>query len=98
MEERERQPYVHWTTCYDDRGDEEYRVVLLQQENVLQRYQERGERLSQQNRVIKFCIDVGFLTTVDACHLCTPSGTMIYCKQRERREWSSRSLNTPDTR
>ena len=29
MEEPERQPYVHWTTCYDYRGDEEYRAVLL---------------------------------------------------------------------
>ena len=35
------------------------------QEELLQRYQERVERLSQQNRVIKFCTDAGFLTTVD---------------------------------
>ena len=35
------------------------------QEDVLQKYQERVERLSQQNRVIKFCIDVGFLTPVE---------------------------------
>ena len=35
------------------------------QEDLLQTYQERVERLSQQNRVIKFCADVGFLTTVD---------------------------------
>ena len=32
---------------------------------VWQRYQERVERLSQQNRVIKICIDAGFLTTVE---------------------------------
>ena len=35
------------------------------QEGLLQKYPERVERLSQQNRVIKFCIDGGFLTTVD---------------------------------
>ena len=32
------------------------------QEDLLQGYQERMERLSQQNRVIKICIDAGFLT------------------------------------
>ena len=37
----------------------------LAQEDLLQKYQERVERLSQQNRVIKFCTDAGFLTTVD---------------------------------
>ena len=37
----------------------------LAQEDLLQKYEERVERLSQQNRVIKFCIDTGFLTTVD---------------------------------
>ena len=36
-----------------------------QEEDLLQRCQERVERLSQQDRVIKFCIDAGFLTTVD---------------------------------
>ena len=35
------------------------------QEDLLQRYQERVERLSQQDRVMKFCTDAGFLTTVD---------------------------------
>ena len=35
------------------------------QEDLLQKYQERAERLSQQNRVIKICTDAGFLTTVD---------------------------------
>ena len=34
------------------------------QEDQLQKYQERVERLSQQNRVIKICTDAGFLTTV----------------------------------
>ena len=35
------------------------------QEDLLQKYQERVDKLSQQNRVIKFCIDARFLTTVD---------------------------------
>ena len=35
------------------------------QQGLLQEYQERVERLSQQYRVIKFCTDAGFLTTVD---------------------------------
>ena len=37
----------------------------LVQEDLLQKYQERVERLSQQNRVTKICTDAGFLTTVD---------------------------------
>ena len=35
------------------------------QEDQFQKYQERVERLSQQIRVIEFCTDAGFLTTVD---------------------------------
>ena len=35
------------------------------QEDLLQKYKERVERLSQQNRVIKICTDAGFLKTVD---------------------------------
>ena len=35
------------------------------QEDLLQKKQERVERLPQQNRVIRFCTDAGFLTTVD---------------------------------
>ena len=35
------------------------------QEDLLKKYQERVERLPQQNRVIKFSTDAGFLTTVD---------------------------------
>ena len=37
----------------------------LAQEDLLQKYPERVERLSQQNRVIKICTDAGFLTTVE---------------------------------
>ena len=36
-----------------------------QEKDLLQRYQERVERFSQQNRVIKLCADAGFLTTVE---------------------------------
>ena len=35
------------------------------EEDLLQRYQEQIEKLSQQDRVIKFCTDAGFLTTVE---------------------------------
>ena len=37
----------------------------LAQEDLLQKYQERVGRLPQQNHVIRFCTDAGFLTTVD---------------------------------
>ena len=36
-----------------------------QEEDLLRRYQERIEKLSQQEKVIKFCTDAGFLTTVE---------------------------------
>ena len=36
-----------------------------QDEDLLLRYQERIEKLSEQDRVSKFCTDAGFLTTVD---------------------------------
>ena len=35
------------------------------QEDFLQKYKERAENLSQLNRVIKCCIDAGFLKTVE---------------------------------
>ena len=35
------------------------------QEDLLQKYQERVDKLSQQNCVITICIDAGFLTAVD---------------------------------
>ena len=34
------------------------------QEDLLQKYQERVERISQHDRLIKICTDAGFLTTV----------------------------------
>ena len=36
-----------------------------QEEDLLQRYMERIEKLSQQDRVSKFCADAGFLTAVE---------------------------------
>ena len=36
----------------------------VEEEDLLQKYQARVERSSQQNRVIKFCTGAGFLTTV----------------------------------
>ena len=36
-----------------------------QEEDLLQRDQERVESISQQNRMIKFCTDTGFLTIVE---------------------------------
>ena len=40
-------------------------IEIPAQENLLQKYKERVERLSQQDRVIKMCTDAGFLTTVE---------------------------------
>ena len=40
-------------------------MILRKKIDLLQRYQERIERLSQQDRMIKFCSDAGFLTTVE---------------------------------
>ena len=36
-----------------------------QEEDLLRRYRERIDKLSQQDRVSKFCTDAGFLTTVE---------------------------------
>ena len=40
-------------------------LQLCSKVQELQRYQERIEKLSQQDRVSKFCTDAGFLTTVE---------------------------------
>ena len=41
-------------------------MIMAQEEDLLQRYQERVKRLSQQDCVIKFlCTDAGFLKTVE---------------------------------
>ena len=41
-------------------------IEIPAQENLLQQYKERVERLSQQDRVMKICTDAGFLKTVEA--------------------------------
>ena len=46
---------------------------VFAQENVLQKYQERVERLSQQDGLIKLCTDAGFLTKVEV-------GTVLHDK------------------
>ena len=43
--------------------------------DLLQRYRERIEKLSQQDRVSKFCTDAGFLTTVEVGQYCMTNDT-----------------------
>ena len=71
---------------------------------LLQKYKERVERLSQQNRVIKICTDAGFLTTVDVgqyfihdkrhCRILTiyrVSGLLwVHFAKRRRFNWTKR--------
>ena len=40
-------------------------IEVPAQENLLQKYKERVERLSEQDRLIKICSDAGFLKTVE---------------------------------
>ena len=40
-------------------------IDIPAQENLLQKFKERLERLPQQDRVIKICTDAGFFTTVE---------------------------------
>ena len=40
-------------------------IEIPAQEDLLQKYKERVERLLHQNRVIKICTDAGFLKTVE---------------------------------
>ena len=40
-------------------------IEIPAQENLLQKYKKRVERLPQQGRLIKICIDAGFLKTVE---------------------------------
>ena len=40
-------------------------IEILAQQDLLQKYKERVEKLPQPDRVIKFCTDAGFLTTVE---------------------------------
>ena len=64
-------PIVMESLCYSANRESEdaYDVSTsltdpAREEDLLQRYQERVERLWQQGRVIKFCVDAGFLTSV----------------------------------
>ena len=72
-------------------------------DDLLQKYQERVERLSQQSRVIKICIDAGFLTTVEVgqdfltmdtvefSHFCRTSGmSWIHFAERWKIIWPER--------
>ena len=45
------------------------------QEDLLQKYKERVERLSQQNRVIEICTDARFLQTVKVGQYCMTKHT-----------------------
>ena len=40
-------------------------IEIPAQENLLQKYKERVERVPQQDRLMKICTDAGFLTTVE---------------------------------
>ena len=42
-----------------------FSIEILAQENLLRKYTERVERLPQPDRLIKICIDAGFLQTVE---------------------------------
>ena len=42
-----------------------FSIEILAQENLLQKFMERMERLSQQNRVIKICTDAKVQKTVE---------------------------------
>ena len=53
------------------------------QEDLFQKYQERVDKLSQQNRVMKFCTDAGFLTTVDVGQYFMTKDTEEFSQFRE---------------
>ena len=53
-------------------------------EDLLQNYQERVERPSQQNRTMKFCTDAGFLKTVEVGQYLIPEGTDGFLQSTER--------------
>ena len=40
-------------------------IEILAQENLIQKYKERMERLPQPDRLLKICTDAGFLKTVE---------------------------------
>ena len=50
-----------------------------QEEDLLQRYRERIEKVSQQDRLSKFCTDAGFLTTVEVGQYFMTKDTEEFC-------------------
>ena len=59
-----------------------------QEEDLLQRHQERIEKLSQQDRVIKFCTDAGFLTTVEVGQYFMTKDTEEFSQFTDSLAWS----------
>ena len=57
-------------------------VLLESGDPALQRYEERNEKLSQENRVSKFCMDAGFLSVVEIeqCFMTKDTGEQFYAK------------------
>ena len=50
-------------------------IEILAQENLLQKYKERVERLPQPDRLIISCTDAGFLKTVEVGQYCMTKHT-----------------------
>ena len=71
------------------------------QEDLLQKYHERVERLSQQNRVIKICTDAGFLKTVGVGQYFMTKDTEEFSQFTEsvaRREYTCQEMQNHLTR
>ena len=58
-----------------------------QEEYLLQSYRERIEILSQQDRVIKFCTDAGFLTTVDVGQYFMTKDNILHNSHNSQMQW-----------
>ena len=46
-----------------------FSIEILAQENQLQKHKERVEQITQPDQLLKFCIDAGFLKTVEVGQL-----------------------------
>ena len=66
------------------------------QEDLLQKCQERVERLSQQNRVIKICTDAGVLTTVGVGQYFMTKVVSTFCQ--EMKSYLTRKVGFEGTR
>ena len=51
MEKPERQPYVHWTTCYDYRGDVDYRRVFLQKKKRKKKNKKKKKKKRKKEKI-----------------------------------------------